>query len=149
MPLNLAVLNLNAADEIIAQNPQIKRWVIGGHSLGGAMAAQYALEHDAKIDGLVLWASFPAESADLSQHDIEAVSIYASLDGLATPEEVLPAAERLPNDATFVEIDGGNHAQFGDYGEQNGDFPATIDLQTQIEQTVQFTLELLENVDNQ
>ncbi|MEM8861915.1 MAG: alpha/beta fold hydrolase [Chloroflexota bacterium] len=148
MPLNLAVFNLNAANQIVGQYPQIERWVIGGHSLGGAMAAQYALEHDDEIDGLVLWASFPAEGADLSNHNIEAVSIYASQDGLASIEEVLSSAERLPGNAMFVEISGGNHAQFGDYGEQSGDLAASIQLIQQIDQTAQITLEFLETVDS-
>lgn len=147
MPFNLAVFDMNAADQIIAENPQIDRWVIGGHSLGGAMAAQYTLNHDNVIDGLVLWASFPAEGADLSRHDIEAISIYGTQDGLAPPEEILPTAERLPENTAFFEISGGNHAQFGDYGEQNGDLPATIDLVDQIDQTVTYTLELLDKVD--
>ncbi len=147
MPLNLAVFSLNSAEEIIADNPQIEHWVIGGHSLGGAMAAQFTLEHDAEIDGLVLWASFPADGADLSNHDILATSIYGSEDGLATVEEILESAVRLPDSAEFSEITGGNHAQFGDYGEQSGDLTATLSLSEQIDGTVQATLALLNAIE--
>ena len=126
MPLNLAVFDISAADDIIAQHPEIEHWVIGGHSLGGAMAAQYTFDNDDKIDGLVLWASFPAESTDLSNHNIMAASIFGSNDGLASVEEINSSAVRLPSDTIFIEIDGGNHAQFGDYGEQGGDLPALV-----------------------
>lgn len=147
MPLNLAVLNLNAADSIIANYPEIEHWIIGGHSLGGAMAAQYTLNHDAEIDGLLLWASFPAEGADLSGFDIEAMSIFGSNDGLASPSEIRGSAIRLPADTIFTEISGGNHAQFGDYGEQSGDSQATISHEMQIVETVRLTLRLLEMIE--
>ena len=143
MPLNLAVFNLNAAEEIIAAHPEITDWVIGGHSLGGAMAAQYALAHDDEIDGLVLWASFPADGADLSGHQIKAVSVFGSNDGLALPSEIRESAARLPSDTNFAEIEGGNHAQFGDYGTQSGDSPAEILLTEQIQLTADYTLDLI------
>ncbi len=147
MPLNLAVFSLNSADAIIEANPDIEHWVIGGHSLGGAMAAQYSVDNDADIDGLVLWASFPADGADLSQHEILVSSVYGSKDGLATVEEILESGVRLPSSAEFVEITGGNHAQFGDYGEQSGDLPATLSLNSQIDQTVEATLALLRSIE--
>ena len=147
MTLNLAVFNINAADDIIAAHPEIENWIIGGHSLGGAMAAQYTADNDDKIDGLVLWASFPAESTDLSGHDILAASIYGSNDGLASPEEIKRSAERLPNATIFVEIIGGNHAQFGDYGEQSGDQAANISLEEQITQVVKATVGLINSFD--
>lgn len=144
MPFGLAVLAPNAADAVIADHPEIDRWVIGGHSLGGAMAAQYAGENDDRIDGLALWAAYPAEGTDLSGADIMAASISASNDGLATPDEIQASAARLPSDTTFVEIEGGNHAQFGWYGEQGGDGEATIAPSEQQDQTVAATLALLE-----
>ena len=149
MPLNLAVFNLNAAETIIEDNPQIEYWVIGGHSLGGAMASQFTLNNDDEIDGLVLWASFPAESTDLSNHDITVSSIYGSLDGLALGDEIGESAKLLPADTIFVEIVGGNHAQFGDYGPQGGDNEATISRQDQLAQAVEATLNLLQSVNNQ
>ena len=88
MPFGLAALAPDAADAVIAAHPEIDRWVIGGHSLGGAMAAQYASGHDDVIDGLVLWAAYPAEDTDLSAADLAARAIYASADGLATTDEI-------------------------------------------------------------
>lgn len=56
----------NIADEIISSYPEINQWVIAGHSVGGTMAAQYAYNHRDVIDGLVIWASYPANTSDLS-----------------------------------------------------------------------------------
>lgn len=145
MPLNLAVLAPDRAAQVIENHPEIQRWAIGGHSLGGAMAARFALGAQ-DIDGLVLWAAYPAQSDDLSQRPIEVTSIYASQDGLATPDEVLSSAERLPADARFVRIDGGNHAQFGWYGPQPGDQPASIPRAEQEHAVVQATLQLLQGL---
>jgi dienelactone hydrolase len=147
MPFGLAVLSPDAASGVIADHPEIERWVIGGHSLGGAMAAQYADGHPDVIDGLVLWAAYPAGGTDLSDSDLLVTSISASEDGLASAEEIAASAAQLPPDTTFVEIEGGNHAGFGSYGAQGGDGVATISPAAQQAQVVEATLALLEAVD--
>lgn len=121
MPLNFAFLGIGRASQVIETFPEITRWAVGGHSLGGAMAAEYANNNPQKVDGLVLWASYPAENTDLSSLDLAVISIFGANDGLAMPEEVLSAQPRLPADTEFVEIPGGNHAGFGWYGPQRGD----------------------------
>jgi dienelactone hydrolase len=146
MPFGLAALAPDAADAVIEAHPEIDRWVIGGHSLGGAMAAQYASGHDDVIDGLVLWAAYPAEDTDLSRADLAVSSIYASADGLATTDDIMASTVRLPADTDLVEIEGGNHAGFGRYGDQAGDGEATISQEDQQAQTVAATLELLADV---
>lgn len=147
MPLNLAFFGQNNADAVInAYGDQIERWAIGGHSLGGAMAARYAHDHPDTIDGLILWASFAEESFSLANSDVIAASIYGSLDGLATPEDVNRSRATLPAAASFVEITGGNHAQFGDYGEQTGDQPATISREEQQMMAVAATIDVLERI---
>jgi dienelactone hydrolase len=143
MPLNLAVFDPNAAEQFITNHPEIKHWAIGGHSLGGAMAANYVYTHPGLIDGLILWAAYPASNNDLSGYDIQVVSISATLDGLSTPVKVLASHVLLPGDTTFVSIEGGDHAQFGWYGPQSGDNPATISREDQQNQIVQATLDLL------
>jgi dienelactone hydrolase len=145
MPFGLAVLDASAADAVVAAHPEIERWVIGGHSLGGAMAAQYTAGQP-DIEGLALWAAYPPDGTDLSGSDVLVASISASEDGLATPDEIEASAAQLPADTTFVEITGGNHAQFGWYGEQDGDGQATISREAQQEQVVSATLELIETV---
>ena len=144
MPLDLAVLNANAAQTVIEQNPQITNWVIGGHSLGGAMAGQFVAAHPELAKGLVLLGAFP--NGDLSGWDGVVASIYGTNDGLAKPEQVLAAANVLPASTAFVPIEGGNHAQFGAYGAQGGDNTATISAADQLAQTVQATLNVLNQV---
>jgi hypothetical protein len=143
MPFGLAVLSPGAADAVIEAHPEIERWVIGGHSLGGAMAAQHAADRG-DLDGLVLWAAYPPDGTDLSTADLLASSIYASADGLTTLDEIEDSRARLPADTAFVEIAGGNHAGFGWYGEQGGDGPATISREEQQAQVVAATIELLD-----
>jgi hypothetical protein len=148
MPLNLAVFGSNKASKVIDEFPNIENWVIGGHSLGGSMAALYAYNHSDQIDGLVLWASYPASSNDLSNSNLKVVSISASLDGLATPDKIEASRQLLPAGTTWVNIIGGNHAQFGWYGSQAGDETATISRTDQQTQVVRATLELLNSIDD-
>jgi dienelactone hydrolase len=129
MPFNLAVLGIGRAAEVIAAYPDVQTWVIGGHSLGGAMAANFVFNHPDQIDGLYLWGSYPAESNSLADYDLAVISIYGSEDGGA--EEIAASSTRLPATTTWLRIQGGNHAQFGDYGEQEGDGKASISAEAQ------------------
>ena len=148
MPLNLAVFGANRASEVMAEFPDIAQWVIGGHSLGGAMSANFVANHAGAVEGLVFWGAFPASGDSLAdQSELIVYSIYGTLDGLATPEEVLGAAPLLPPGTRFIPIEGGNHAQFGWYGDQNGDNPATISRAEQQALTVDATVEVLAQVD--
>lgn len=147
MPLNLAVLAPEKAMEILQEFPNIQRWVIGGHSLGGAMAAHFVKKHPDNIQGLIFLASYPAEADNLQElSSLKVLSIYASQDGLATPEKVLASRTLLPADTDWVEIVGGNHAQFGWYGNQNGDRPAEISREQQTEQIVSAILDFLNSL---
>lgn len=143
MPLNLAVFDPNAAAQVIEAYPEIQNWVVGGHSLGGSMAANFAYNHTDKVDGLVLWASYPASGNDLSDSELRVVSIYGSQDGLATGDKIDASRPLLPDDTVWVSIEGGNHAQFGWYGDQAGDNPATISRTDQQNQMLGATLSLL------
>ncbi len=146
LTLNFAIFDADAADAVIAENPDIDRWVIAGHSLGGVMAARYAAANP-EIEGLVLWGSYPEESLDLAGTDLIVSSIYASEDGLSTPAEVLAAEDNLPLDVAFVEIEGGNHAQFGNYGPQRGDGTPTIAPEAQWDEVADATIGALLAVD--
>jgi predicted alpha/beta-hydrolase family hydrolase len=146
MPLNLAVFGANRAAAVIQAFPDIQHWVIGGHSLGGSMAALYADNHRDQINGLVLWASYPANNNNLSDSTIKVASIYGTQDGLATKDKIDTSRVLLPADTTWVPIEGGNHGQFGWYGDQPGDNPATISRQDQQAQIIQATLDLLKSV---
>jgi len=148
MPLNLAVLAPGKAADVIAAYPAIQRWAVGGHSLGGAMAANFAKNNPGKVEGLILTASYPASSDDLSQSNLKVVSIYASLDGLATGPKIDASRALLPTTTIWVKIEGGNHAQFGWYGAQAGDNPAAISRAAQQETTIQASIDLLASLGN-
>lgn len=145
MPLNLAVMDPNAAGDVIATHPEITHWYVGGHSLGGSMAAYYIFNHPGELDGLILWASYPASNNDLSSTNTRVLSISGSLDGLSTPEKISASRALLPPNSVFVIIAGGNHAQFGWYGKQAGDNPAVISREEQQQQIIQSTLDFLKN----
>jgi dienelactone hydrolase len=146
MPLALAVLAPDEALDVMAANPTISSWVIGGHSLGGAMAARFAYTHPEDVDGLVLWAAYPASTDDLSEYDVTVTSIFGTLDGLATGDKIDASRPLLPPDTRWVPIEGGNHAQFGDYGAQAGDGVATISPAGQQAQAAEATVDLLEEI---
>ena len=133
MPCNLAVLDKNAADGIAAQYPQIGSWYIGGHSLGGAMAASYAADHTDTLDGLVLLAAY--STADLHDAGLRVFTAYGSEDGVLNREKYTADRQNLPDDTTEFIIDGGCHAGFGAYGAQAGDGTPTITGEEQTDLT--------------
>lgn len=129
MPLYLAFLDSDAAAGIIAAHPDIENWVIAGHSLGGVAASGFAAGNPA-IDGIVFWASYP-QGTELKNTSIPVLSIYGTLDSVVSLNEVEASRGNLPESAQFLSIEGGNHAQFGAYGPQEGDTPATIAAEAQ------------------
>jgi len=143
MPLNFAFLGVNRANDVINTFPTIENWAVGGHSLGGAMAAEFVNANLDRVGGLVLWASYPAESTDLSNSGLAVISISASNDGLTTRQEILNSHDRLPRNSVFLEIQGGNHAGFGWYGAQKGDGPLEIAKTDQQAQIVTGTTQFL------
>jgi hypothetical protein len=147
MPLNLAVFGAGKAADVIAAMPEVEQWAIAGHSLGGSMAANFIRNNPEAIDGLALWASYPAGSDDLSGFTgLAATSIYGTADGVASTEDVLAGAALLPADTVWVPIEGGNHAQFGWYGPQSDQDIATISREEQQAQIIAATVETLERI---
>ena len=143
MPLSLAVLSPSAAKAVIAAHPEITAWAIGGHSLGGAMAANFAWSSPGAVQGLVLLGAYPAENNNLSHASISVLSISANRDGLATPAKIAASRDLLPAGTIWVTVAGGNHAQFGWYGDQPGDNPAEISRGEQQNQVVNAVSALL------
>lgn len=127
MPLRLAVLDPNAADGVFDLLPEVTEWYIGGHSLGGSMAASYMASHP-EIRGLILLGSY--STADVS--DRPTLSIYGSEDGVMNREKYEKYRSNLGEGLTEIVIEGGCHAYFGTYGMQKGDGNPTISVYEQI-----------------
>ena len=131
MPFHLAIFDADAAEDVMEQFPDIQHWYIAGHSLGGAMASQFAADHPDEIDGLILlgaylYGDYPPE---------DTLTVYGSLN--QSVEDEIDYTENV------VEIQGGNHAQFGNYGPQKGDAPATISAEEQQARTVEAVAEFI------
>lgn len=142
MPFNLAVLDIHAADGIQEQYPEIEEWYIGGHSLGGSMAAAYLAEHSDDYEGLILLGSY--STADLSETDLKVLSVYGSEDKVLNREKYEENKENLPNNFHEVVIEGGCHAYFGMYGVQEGDGRAAISPEEQIILTADQMIQIME-----
>jgi dienelactone hydrolase len=149
MPLSLAVFGIDRADEVISAYPDMRYWVIGGHSLGGSMAASYAKSHSANVQGVVFWASYPATGDDLSTTDLKGLSTYGSNDQVLDWDTFNTTLDLLPNGTIMQVIQGGNHAQFGNYGLQPGDGMATISAADQQRQAAALTARLLRAVEGE
>lgn len=146
MPFNLAFFDSNKANDVIviAEHPEIKTWVIGGHSLGGVFASDYAVNHQDKIKGVIYLAAYP--SKDASNATFKALSIRGSLDNLTTSEDIEKNKNKFPVNTTFITINGGNHYNYGNYGVQAGDNNSTITREQQQNETVNAILKFLENI---
>ena len=120
-PLDLAVLGVNRADHLIDRYGKRKRIFVGGHSLGGAMAAQYASRKAVRVDGLLLAAAYPARNTSLRRTSLKVLSLLAEKDGVAPPADVRDGLNRLPPGTKLVVVPGAVHSFFGRYGPQRGD----------------------------
>lgn len=133
MPFNMAIFDSNRIEDVMDIYPTIQTWYLSGHSMGGAMASNYMASHPDKIEGLILLGSYIY--GDVSVEDT--LTIYGSLN--------TSVADKVDYDTNVVVIDGGNHAQFGNYGDQKGDVPATISRLKQQNETVQAIKEFINN----
>ncbi|WP_407370447.1 alpha/beta hydrolase [Carnobacterium sp.] len=145
--LNLAVTDADKAETIITDE-EILKFVIGGHSLGGVMASRFANEsYSESLKGVFLLASYPDEKGRLDKLPISVLSLIGSNDGVVNEEAYHLGKNYLPASAIFYTIEGGNHSGFGDYGDQEGDLPATISSEKQQEQSVNQLVKWLRNID--
>ncbi|HSG44079.1 MAG TPA: alpha/beta hydrolase [Anaerolineales bacterium] len=147
MPLNMALFNVDAANQVIELYPGIQQWAVGGHSLGGVAASRFVANETGAVQGVVLWAAYPGNDS-LANADIKVMSIYGTND-IAGMEPFDESRAQLPVDTEFVVIEGGNHAQFGSYGPQPGDNPATISPEEQWTQIAEATVRFLESLNNE
>lgn len=141
MPCNLAVLDKNAANGLQDKFPEIQNWYIGGHSLGGAMAASYVAGNAKDYKGLVLLASYSLK--DLSNTDLKVMSIYGTKDKVLNMQKYGENKKNLPEEFVEMKIEGGCHAYFGSYGKQSGDGEADITEEEQKKITTDMIAEYL------
>ncbi|MFT9367067.1 alpha/beta fold hydrolase [Paenibacillus polymyxa] len=135
MPLNLALISPDLANEVLKAYPE-EAFVIGGHSLGGVMAARYAAAHSDQIKGVFFLASYPDNKGNLKDKNLPVISLLGSDDGVIQMKNVQSGRTYLPANTLYFTVEGGNHAQFGSYGAQKGDNPAKISAVEQWNQTV-------------
>lgn len=135
MPLNFAFLGQDKAEKVYKKYPD-ERFVLGGHSLGGPFAARFAVAHPDEVAGIFFLASYAESKGDLSQAEIPALSLTASNDRVLNKDSYEEGRAYLPKDARYKVIEGGNHSQFGSYGQQKGDGKATLSGAEQRRQTV-------------
>lgn len=131
MPFKLAVFSPNKAAGVIEKYPEIKEWYIAGHSLGGVMAAQFTYKNQDKITGLILLASYPMDSNNLSSSKVKVLSIYGTNDGFVGKDTIDSSKKLLPETTKWLPVIGGNHSQCGWYGFQKGDKVASISREEQ------------------
>lgn len=144
MPLNLAILGQGAFERLKSIYDDGKPWIGVGHSLGGASLG--FVVDDALMDGLILLAAYPGSNQDLSSLSMPVLSITATADEVLNHDAFKSARDRLPEHTVYVSIEGGNHAQFGDYGFQRGDGEATIARTYQQEQTATIIQDFIEKI---
>ena len=141
MPFRLAVLDMDRAQGIQSQYPQVESWYMAGHSLGGAMAASYLEGTEEEFAGLVLLGAYSA--ADLSDRNLQVLSLYGDCDQVLDREKYESCRANLPRDFQEVVLEGGCHSGFGFYGPQEGDGVPTLSAEEQILQTARAIEELV------
>ena len=146
MPLNLAIFNTGAANAVIETHPEISTWILAGHSLGGAAAGIYANTSSNKIDGLAFWDSYPPDSADLSDTNLDVISIFGTSEGFPNTDNFDEKRYLLPAGAEFGPIEGASHAQFGDYGPQKGDVVPVLSLSEQHDRVAEIMLGFIDRI---
>lgn len=137
MPFNMAIFDVNKADKII-NNYNYNNWYIAGHSMGGAMACNYASSHSGKLKGVIALAGYPTKQLP---DDLELILIYGSEDKILTKEKYDEGKNYYPSKYRELVIEGGNHAFFADYGEQKKDGKASISVDEQQKQAIDFIFE--------
>lgn len=123
MPCNLAILGQNKAQEIMDQY-EYENWYLSGHSLGGAMAADFTANHQDEVKGLVLMAAYPTK--EITEKEISVLSLYGSEDGVLNLDKVAQGKSLIAGSYLEICMEGANHAGFGNYGEQKGDGIASM-----------------------
>ncbi len=84
MPFNLAIFGIGKAEKIMTLH-DYENWYIGGHSLGGAMAARFAADHTESLKGVILFAAYTTKTL---KEPLTVLSIFGSEDGVLNMDKV-------------------------------------------------------------
>jgi len=141
MPFHLAILGMNKADKIM-DTYDYENWYLAGHSLGGAMAANYVAENVEDFAGLIMLAAYPTKA--LGSEDLKVLSVYGNKDGVLNKEKLEAGAEFVPEHYTEISLGGANHAGFGNYGPQEGDKEAAMEREKQQDMTVHYIIKMIQ-----
>ena len=115
MPYDFAILSPGRADQVIQTHPSVRDWVLVGHSMGGAAAAQYAVNNPDKLAGLILWDSYPPGTHSLVGSTLPVTSIHRATMSGSPPQKFVANAHLLPESTRWVPIPGGIHMYFGSF----------------------------------
>ena len=141
MPFHLAILGVNKAEKIMSEY-SYENWYLAGHSLGGAMAANYVAENTEEFSGLIMLAAYPTKP--LVSEDLKVLSIYGNKDEVLNKEKLDAGTELVPEHYTEINIGGANHAGFANYGPQEGDGEATMKREKQQKMTVDYIVKMIQ-----
>jgi alpha/beta superfamily hydrolase len=111
--------------------PRVTRWVVAGHSRGGVVACHVVRDGFPGLAGAVLVGTSHPRDFSIATATIPITRVYGTRDTVADVEKLERTRGNLPPTTRIVAIDGGNHSQFGYYGFQPGDWPATISREAQ------------------
>lgn len=140
LPFNIALLDSDRGLDIIEEYQDITTWYLMGHSLGGSAVSTITEAND-KIAGIIFLASYPIDAID-----VPSLTVYGEIDGVLPVEDIEASKENLRDDAIFYEIEDGNHANFGMYGEQKGDNVSPLSAQEQLDETLEAIREFVKNM---
>jgi alpha/beta hydrolase family protein len=143
MPLKIAFLGIDSADDVMQAYPHIDHWYLAGHSMGGVAAAEYAASSADRLSGLILWASYPA--SDISQLDLPVLSVYGLQDAMTTVEDIESNKPWLPKQARYVAVDA-NHWAFGHYERTPGSAGQQSGRQRAQQEIIEATLGFIRSV---
>ena len=146
MPWRMSTKGYNNIKKIFNLKNKQKKFILGGHSQGGKMAAQFTYENPELISGLYLLGTSHPRDIDMSKIQIPSIKIYAENDGLASVDEVIQNKLKLPKETQLSLIKGGNHSQFGYFGKLLFDGKATKSREKQHQETVNILLNHFEKI---
>ena len=141
MPFHLAIFGMNTAGKIM-NTYEYENWYLAGHSLGGALGANYVADHVEDFAGLIMLAAYPTKP--LVSEDLKVLSVYGNKDGVLNKENLKAGKEFVPEHYTEIGLGGANHAGFANYGPQEGDGEATMEREKQQDMTVGYMLKMIQ-----